>query len=120
MRPVLLLSVTLPLLLGGCGKSEFEELTELAEQGDADAQSKLGWAYTHGKGVAEDDAEAAKWFRKAADQGYAQAQTNLGVMYAEGDGVAKDRAEAIKWWRKAAEQGDALAQFYLGVMYDNE
>ena len=36
----LLCALGLAIVLGGCGKSEFEELTELAEQGDAEAQFK--------------------------------------------------------------------------------
>ncbi len=65
----------------------------------------------------EDDAEAAKWFRKAAKQGDAQAQHNLGVMYQTGMGVPEDDAEAVKWFRKAAEQGYANAQLNLGTRY---
>ena len=46
-----------------------------AEQGDADAQSSLGYMYRKGQGVTQDDAEAVNWTRKAADQGNAEAQT---------------------------------------------
>ena len=67
-----------------------------------------------GKGVAKDQAEAVKWFRKAAEQNYAQAQYNLGVCYTHGEGVAKDPVEAVKWYRKAAEQNLAKAQYNLG------
>ena len=42
-----------------------------AEQGDAEAQLRLGIMYSKGKGVPQDYKEAAKWFRKAADQGNA-------------------------------------------------
>ena len=41
----------------------------LAEQGDAKVQSNLGFMYQNGQGVAQDYAEAVKWYRKAADQG---------------------------------------------------
>ena len=61
--------------------------------------------YANGLGVAKDEAEAVKWYRKAAEQGNAYGQNNLGKMYANGLGVAKDEAEAVKWFRKAAEQG---------------
>ncbi len=37
--------------------------------------------YRKGKGVAEDDVEAVKWYRKAVEQGFAGAQLNLGNMY---------------------------------------
>jgi TPR repeat protein len=62
----------------------------------------------NGKGVAEDDAEAVKWYRLAADQGDADDQYNLGVMYDNGDGVPENDAEAARWFRLAADQGDAL------------
>ena len=98
---------------------ENDELLNKAKAGDADAQVSLGFMYDNGIGVAEDDVEAVKWYRKAAEQGNAKAQNNLGVMYEKGKGVAEDDAEAVKWYRKAAEQGDANAQHNLGVMYDH-
>ena len=36
-------------------------MREAAEQGDAFAQFALGFMYDHGRGVAQDDAEAVKW-----------------------------------------------------------
>ena len=88
-----------------------------AERGDATAQYDLGRMYDRGEGVAEDDREAARWFRKAAEQGHAKAQHRLGFMYATGEGVAEDDREAARWFRKAAEQGLAEAQNGLGRMY---
>ena len=40
-----------------------KEWRPLAEQGDAKAQSNLGWMYDNGFGVLEDDKEAVKWYR---------------------------------------------------------
>ena len=80
-----------------------------AEQGDVDAQFKLGLHYFEGTGVSQDYAEAVKWFRKSAEQGDAAAQFCLGYCYEEGNGVLKDIPEAIKWYTKAAEQGDEEA-----------
>ena len=42
-----------------------------AGQGDANAQSNLGWMYTKGRGALQDDKEAVKWNTKAAEQGHA-------------------------------------------------
>lgn len=92
-------------------------LQPLAEQGDARAQALLGLMYYHGRGVKQDDAQAAKWFHLAADQDEPRAQFNLGVMHAEGQGVPQDYVEAIRWYRLAAEQGEARAMFNLGVSY---
>ena len=93
------------------------EFRPLAEQGDAEAQSMLGFMYHHGEGVAQDDAQAVKWHRKAAGQGNADGQYILGVIYATGKGVAQDYTQAAEWYRKAAGQGVAWAQATLGFMY---
>src|ERR1035438_399048 len=89
-----------------------------AEKGDAQSQYELGSAFAKGSlGVAKDEAEAVKWYRKAAEQNHAQAQANLGICYAKGRGVAKGEAEAVKWYRKAADQNYAFAQNSLGGCY---
>jgi hypothetical protein len=92
-------------------------LRPLAEQGDVRAQSTVALIYYHGRGVRQDDAEAAKWFRLAADQGDATSQFNLGVMYGEGQGVPQDDNEAVQWYRRAADQNNAQAQYNLGLWY---
>ena len=74
--------------------------------------------YANGWGVAQSDAEAVKWWRKAADQGFAQAQFSLGYAYDIGQGVPQDHAQAFGWYRLAANQGSAGAQYSLGVMCD--
>jgi Sel1 repeat-containing protein len=90
---------------------------EATEQNRAIAQYKLGICYANGDGVAKDQVEAVKWYRKAAEQNLANAQNNLGVCYEYGKGVAKDQAEAVMWYRKAAEQNLAAAQYNLGLCY---
>ncbi len=105
--------------MSGDYATAFRLLRPLAEQGHAGAQSNLGSMYHDGRGVAQDDAEAVKWYQLAAEQGHASAQTFLGNMYEYGQGVSQDYAEALKWFRLAAEQGDADAQYSLGAMYDN-
>ena len=40
-----------------------------ADQGQASAQTNLGFMYRNGKGVASDNKQAVYWYRKAADQG---------------------------------------------------
>lgn len=55
--------------------------------------------------IAQDKAEAVKWYRKAAEQGDARAQCNLGVCYDNGEGIAQDKTEAVKWLQRASEQG---------------
>jgi uncharacterized protein len=91
----------------------FEETKAEAEKGDAGAQFNLGVMYHKGDGVPRDDAEAAKWYRKAAEQGNAAAECYLGLAYAYGEGLPRNKAESSMWNRKAAEQGFALAQDVL-------
>lgn len=91
--------------------------SDLADQGNPEAQNSLGWLYLTGLGVSQDYNEAIKWFRRSADQGYAGAQNNLGEMYFNGLGVKQDDFEAIKWYRRAANQGYSQAQHNLGAMY---
>jgi len=78
----------------------------LAEQGDAHAQSNLGFMYRQGKGVPQDDKTAVKWYTLAAEQGNAYAQYNLGNMYAKGEGVPQDDIKAYMWFNIAAANGD--------------
>ena len=81
------------------------------------AQDNLGGLYEGGKGVGQDHAAAARWYRKAAEQGQARAQYNLGILCEDCNGVAQDHGEAARWYRKAAEQGFAPAQLNLGLLY---
>ena len=48
-----------------------------ADQGDALAQSNLGWMYENGRGVQRDRVEAVRWYTRAADQGDSWAQEQL-------------------------------------------
>ena len=92
---------------------ESESVREKAEKGDAEAQFNLGQIYYEGKGVPQDDSEAAKWYRKAAEKSHRVAQYNLGKCYQMGNGVNKSDAKARKWFSKAADQGDEDAKKQL-------
>lgn len=96
-----------------------QPLIDRANKGDAAAELELGRAYEEGKGVAQDDAEATLWFRKAAEQGYPQAQNSLGVMYALGRGVNRDKEEAVRWYQKAAKGGLPEGFYNVAISYFN-
>jgi len=85
-------------------------MREHAEQGEAKAQSVLGFMYDNGQGVAQDYAAAVRWYRKAAEQGNIDAQTNLGGMYHEGQGVTRNFVLAHMWLNLAAAKGQKLAR----------
>jgi TPR repeat protein len=101
----------------GSGRKDAAEAVKwfrkAAEQGNADAQNKLGCCYEEGSGVKKDLAEAAKWYRKAADQGNASAQHNLGFCYNTGSGVPKNSVEAYKWHNLASAQGFRQSKVHL-------
>ena len=88
-----------------------------SEPEDAQSLYEQGRRYYFGNGVAQDYAEATRWFHKAAEQGYYAAQYSLGNCYNNGQGVTQNYAEAVKWYRKAAEQGYNAAQYNLGCCY---
>jgi TPR repeat protein len=73
----------------------------------------LAWAYYQGSGTAKNDAEAAKWFRKAGELNDVQSQYMLGYLLEQG----KNFSEAAQWYQKAAEQGVTGAQESLGALY---
>ncbi len=73
------------------------------------AQANLGIMYENGRGVAQDYAEAVRWYRMAAEQGNAIAQLNLGLGYAKGQGVPQDFATAHMWLNIAGANGHSNA-----------
>lgn len=80
--------------------NSFDQLSELAQQGDAKAENSLGLLYAQGdekQSVKQDEAEAANWFTKAAGHGSIPAQYKLGLMYWGGHGVPKDTNKAYFW-----------------------
>jgi len=97
----------------------FRLMKPLAENGNGNAQTNLGFMYFSGQGVRKNYAEAVKWYRRAAEQGHPTAQFNLGLMYANGQGVPQDYLESLNWYRRAADQGYADAQSNIGFMYDH-
>jgi uncharacterized protein len=52
--------------------------------------------YSAGLGVARDDAEAVKFYRRACDAGYSQGCSSAAFMYAEGRGVPHDDIRAAE------------------------
>jgi len=97
---------------------KIEELQQHAEQGDAESQFRLGYAYQFGRGVDQDSMQATHWWKKAAEQGYPEAQFVLGLAYNMGEGIEQDPTQAAHWFRKAAEQGHRTSQRELGFAYE--
>ena len=94
-----------------------KELMASAQAGDAEAQSKMGDAYSRGAGVPRDGAKALRWFLLAAEGGHVEAQYKAGQCFEFGRGTPIDLAKAAAWYVRAARQGDPAAQGRLGLMY---
>jgi hypothetical protein len=84
-----------------------------AEQGNADAQTRLGTIFHEGLGVARDPEQAMWWFLQAAKQNHAGAQAMLGVATHLGVGVDANRFEAMRLLMLSAAQGNQMAKAYL-------
>jgi TPR repeat protein len=105
-------------------KSGIEQLTALADGGDAEAMVLLGLRYTPGDGTAEGTAgaqptdlkRAKGLFEAAAAKQHGHGAFLLGVMYLSGSGVEKDEAKAAEWFMRGASYGSPLAQFWYGEM----
>ncbi len=102
------------------GAQNIATLKQQAIHGKAEAQCSLGAMYEDGKGVPQDYAQAALWYRKAAEQGDAGAQFFLGSLYLDGHGVPQDDAQGEAWLHKADEQGYAGARLMLVILYEAE
>jgi TPR repeat protein len=103
--------------LADLAAAELAKLRMAAEQGDLDAQTKIGVMYYWGQGAPLDWKEAQRWLRVASERGSRDAQAKLGAMYFLGQGSPKDLHEAVRWFRASAEQGEPYAQGCMGAMY---
>ncbi|TKB60007.1 MAG: sel1 repeat family protein [Nitrospira sp.] len=83
-------------------EEELQALRMQAAQGDAKAQTSLGFLYYNGKGIPQDYEKAREWLEIAAAQGYAAAQGVFGVLYMKGHGVPRDNVRAYMWFNLAA------------------
>ncbi|MGJ8580747.1 MAG: tetratricopeptide repeat protein [Psychromonas sp.] len=132
--PLVILSLTLPLLSGqATAQIRFSEGYEaahsgnyekavkiwlpLAEKGDAPAQYTIGWMYESGQGVKQDLKKAVYWYKKSAQQEYEAAQYVLGTLYEKGSGVEQNSETALRYYLLAAKQGDSISQFQVGNYY---
>ena len=93
--------------------------TLAANQDHPRAWYNLGLCYRQGRGVQQDDAEAARLFRLGADQGDDAARYQLADLYRTGKGVQQDEAAAFQLYSLAARDGDfPAAMRSLGLCYE--
>ena len=83
-----------------------------AERGEAAAQTFLGYMYSTGRGVPQNNAVAVFWLRRGADQGFPTAQFLLGLMVDKGHGVKQDFVEAEVWLNLATARASRADRDY--------
>ncbi|HYD18079.1 MAG TPA: tetratricopeptide repeat protein [Patescibacteria group bacterium] len=94
-----------------------QKLEAKATLGDPAAQYTYARKLASGEGVAEDDALAVAWFRRAAEGGDVKAALTMSRLYFTGDGVDRDMIRGAYWMQKAAEAGDSYAAGMMGMLY---
>jgi len=77
---------------------------------NAAAQSSQGAKGDSGRGVPQDRAQAAAWYRKAAELGDANAQFNLGLMYRYGPGYSPNLDRWVEAFGPAPGHASPTAQ----------
>ena len=91
-----------------------------AEQGNGEAQTKLGHFYYYGLGVPQDYSEAQlRWFKESRGPGIPEGQGRLWRHVTRTTDTESRRiyATALPWVRKAADQGEPWSQNTLASMY---
>jgi localization factor PodJL len=92
-------------------------LRKAALAGDPAAEYEVASRFAEGRGVLQNNQEAAYWLQRAAKQGLAPAQFRLGGLYEKGIGVKKNLAAARDLYLAAAEKGNGKAMHNLAVLY---
>ncbi len=92
------------------------ELRQRAQAGDAEAEFEMGARYASGEDVAQDYAQAVKWFTLAADRGQVLAAATLGAYYGAGRGVPQDDVSAYMWSAIAKQGGDEASKYRLTIL----
>ncbi len=112
--PTLLLAISLsfslltPLAAQTPSAERLDDWRSKAAAGDVNAAIHLGDAYSHGRGVAQNLDEAARYYSLAADQDSEMALLKLKSL---------PTAYTSTWWKKRAEQGDENALRNLAESY---
>jgi len=87
-------------------------LLPLAQHGDAQAQTYVGFMFQNGRGLPQNYVAAADWYRRASEQGVPVAQFNLGLLYDKGMGVPQDYVLAYKWLNIATARATPAERAY--------
>jgi hypothetical protein len=95
-------------------------IAKAAENGDAEAQFRLGELYSAGApGFEQDSKRAQEWYERAADQDYAPALRRLGEMRLARKKLSKDETERARIYiERAAKLGDVASMLQAAAMLE--
>jgi len=88
--------------------ASFDQLKQMADNGDPAAENAVGLRYFQGDPkdqIQQDEKQAFRWFSTAAEGGNLAAQSKLGFLYWSGRGVPKDVNKAYFWTVLARARG---------------
>ena len=99
--------------------NEVDDLTKLADEGNAIAQNNLGHYYLYRSDDNSENLDKAIYYlNAAAAQGQVNAMTTVGWTYFTGDhGAPQDNEQAIYWNQKASDAGFTIASYNIGFFY---
>jgi TPR repeat protein len=121
-------------------RDAFQEWSQAAQQGDADAQYNLGCLYLRGEGVPKNIDLAIEWLQRAADQDDLDATTALFTAKPLTDDSRKkffskkrklsgkfhitfvaqrSDGQAMRWTCATDEKDGAEIEFKIGIMYED-
>ncbi|HEX5636019.1 MAG TPA: hypothetical protein VFY78_02945 [Gammaproteobacteria bacterium] len=95
----------------------FEFQKKLADNGNAQAQFKVGNMYETGRGVALDLGAAKQWYEKSAANNFKPAQNRLTYMQIKLNGFRPEHKSWLQQVKSDADGGDGEASMILGEMY---
>lgn len=97
--------------------TDYQRYIYAAQDGDPEAQFRIGAYFHAGKDVAKDFIKAAYWWQLGANQGAPSCQYNLGLCYLNGEGVSLNKNKGAELIKAAAQQGMPEAQSKMGFLY---
>ena len=97
----------------------FVAYEKLAHEGNADAQTSLGYMYQTGQAVPQNEIKAIEWYEKAIAQEQPYALFNMALMYANSSElIEQDIEKAHELFLRAAVAGVDLAQYEVALMFE--
>jgi len=106
-----------PIVFSDVSAGVFRFQIKLAEQGNPEAQYKVGEMYEMGNGVTKDLGVAQSWYEKSAAQGHKKSSYKLLYLEIQTNGLNDFTKSQLGILRQESVAGNADAQYFLGKMY---